>query len=253
MDELVRERTKPLEALTDAQQDTIKLLKEKLDLNEQQVRSALVILGEADVPPDRLAAKLVEIAEQYKVLRAAASSAVGDDPAVTSLKADAQRSIDAGDLATADDTLAKVEAAQQHEIEQIALNVAATSAKRGEIALTRLRYKEAAQHFADAASTAGSNNPEKRAGYLEQQADALHQQGDEFGDVDALHLSIEIRKELIDMFPRTSRSADWVRMQINLGLTFSALGAREVGYGFFNASCRRKSQSADGHKSGRHA
>jgi hypothetical protein len=41
-DELVRDAKRPLEALTTQQRENIVLLKEKLDLNEYQVRAALV-------------------------------------------------------------------------------------------------------------------------------------------------------------------------------------------------------------------
>ena len=63
VDELVRDAKRPLEELTAQQRDNIVLLKEKLDLNGRQVRAALAILGENDIPQERLAAKLVEIAE----------------------------------------------------------------------------------------------------------------------------------------------------------------------------------------------
>ena len=38
--------------MSEWQKDTITLLKEKLDLNQRQVQSALAIVGEANVPPD---------------------------------------------------------------------------------------------------------------------------------------------------------------------------------------------------------
>src|SRR6476646_3822224 len=66
VDELVRDAKRPLEELTTQQRENIALLKEKLDLNVSQVRAALGILGENDIPPERLAAKLVEIAERFK-------------------------------------------------------------------------------------------------------------------------------------------------------------------------------------------
>ena len=66
VDELVRDARRPLEELTTQQRENIVLLKEKLDLNERQVRAALGIVGENDIPPERLAAKLVEIAESFK-------------------------------------------------------------------------------------------------------------------------------------------------------------------------------------------
>src|SRR5271163_435557 len=122
VDELVRERTKPLEELTAAQKDTITLLKEKLDLNERQVRAALVILGEENIPPERLAAKLVEIAEQFEALKASAFTQSGDDPKIVALKAESQRAIDDGELAKADALLAQVETEQRRALDRSAFS-----------------------------------------------------------------------------------------------------------------------------------
>src|SRR5262249_25893400 len=95
VDELVRDAKRPLEELTTQQRENIVLLKEKLDLNERQVRAALGILGENDIPPERLAAKLVEIAERFKDLQTTASAQPGDDPKIAALRTDAQKAIDA--------------------------------------------------------------------------------------------------------------------------------------------------------------
>jgi hypothetical protein len=139
VDELVRDVKRPLEELTIQQRENIVLLKEKLDLNERQVRAALGVLGENNIPPERLAAKLVEIAESFKGLKATASAQPGDDPKIAALKADAQKAIEAGELAKADVLLANVEREQRRALDHLAVNAAETSAQRGEIALTRLR------------------------------------------------------------------------------------------------------------------
>src|SRR6266436_4276597 len=102
VDELVRDAKRPLEELTTQQRENIALLKEKLDLNVGQVRGALAILGENDIPPERLAAKLVEIAESFKALKATALAQPGDDPKIAAFKIGAQKAIEAGDLAKAD-------------------------------------------------------------------------------------------------------------------------------------------------------
>src|SRR4029077_10358970 len=140
------------EELTIQQRDNIAFLKEKLDLNERQVRAALGILGENDIAPERLSAKLVEIAERFKDLQATASAQPGDDPKIAALKTDAQKAIEAGDLTKADALLADVETGQRQALDRLALNAAETAAQRGEVALTRLRYAEAAKHFANAAA-----------------------------------------------------------------------------------------------------
>ena len=139
VDELVRNRTLTLEELTTQQRDNIALLKEKLDLNERQVRAALDILGEANVPPERLAAKLVEVTKRFKVLQATASAQPGDGPTIAALRADVQKAIKAGELAKADALLADVETEQRRALDRLAVNAADTSAQRGEIALTQLR------------------------------------------------------------------------------------------------------------------
>src|SRR5262249_35820003 len=112
VDELVRDARRSLEELTAQQRENIALLKEKLDLNERQVRAALGILGENDIPRERLAAKLVEIAERFKTLQATASAQLGDDPKVAALKAHAQAAVEAGELIKADALLADVEREQ---------------------------------------------------------------------------------------------------------------------------------------------
>jgi tetratricopeptide (TPR) repeat protein len=204
VDELVRDAKRPLEELTAQQRENIALLKEKLDLTEGQVGTALDILGEKDIPPERRAAKLVEIAESFKALKATASVQPGDDPKIAALKTDAQKAIEAGELAKADALLADVETEQRHALDRLALNAAETSARRGEIALTRLRYAESATHFADAAAVFPPNSAheEKRIKYLAREAGALYLQGSEYGDNGALRSAIERRTRLIDLNPR---------------------------------------------------
>ena len=153
VDELVRERTKPLEALTASQKETIDLLKQNLELTQGQVRAALEILGEKDIPPERLAAKLVEVAKQFKQLRATAAAEPGDDAEVTALKKLAQDAIDEGKLDQADKLLAELLTMQLAARDRLASNAATTLARRAEVALAGLEYLKAARYFADAART----------------------------------------------------------------------------------------------------
>ena len=138
------------------------------------------------------------------MLRETASVQPGDDLKIATLKADAQKAIDAGELAKADALLADVETEQSRAHDRLAINEAETSARRGGIALTRLRYREAATHFANAAAAfpPKSAHEEKRIDYLAREATALFLQGFEFGDNDALRLAIEQRTRLIDLNSR---------------------------------------------------
>ena len=229
VDELVRDARRSLEELTVQQRENIVLLKEKLDLNERQVRAALGILGENDIPPERLAAKLVEIAERFKSLQATASAQPGDDPKIATLKADAQKAVEAGELTKADALLADVETEQRRALDRLAVNAAETSARRGEIALTRLRYSEAATHFANAAGVFPPNSAyeDKRIGYLMREAHARYRQGRELGDNDALRASIGQFKRLVEMTPRERVPRAWVNVQNSLGRALERLGERE--------------------------
>ena len=215
--------------LSETQNKLIAKLEGELDLNQRQVRAALDILGEANVPPERLAAKLVEFAERFKILQATASIQSGDGPQIAALKADVQKAIDAGELAKADALLADVEAKQRRVLDGLALNAADTSARRGEIAFARLRYTEGAMHFANAAAVLrqGSADEDKRIGYLSKEAHALYLQGDEFGDNGALVSAIECYKRLVALAPRERVPLQWAATLNNLGAALVTLGARE--------------------------
>jgi tetratricopeptide (TPR) repeat protein len=235
VDELVRDARRSLEELTAQQRENIALLKDKLDLNERQVRAALSILGENDVA-QRLSAKLVEIGEQFKALQASASAQLGDDPKVVLIKADAQKAVEAGELSKADALLADVEIEQRRALDRLAVNAAETSAGRGEIALTRLRYAEAATHFADAAAVfpPNSTHEDRRVSYLTREANALYRQGRELGDNDALRASIRQFQRLVEITPRERVPRAWVNLQKSGSRTGAPRGA-----GRRNAHARR--------------
>src|SRR5262249_1492246 len=200
---------------SETQKKVIAKLEGELDLNQRQIRAALGILGENDIPPERLAAKLVEIAERFKALQETASAQPGDDPNIVTLKGGAQKAIEAEAWAKADALLADVETEQRRALDRLAVNAAETSARRGEISLARLRYIEAATHFANAAGVFPPNSAheDKRISYLQKEASALFQQGAEFGDNGALLSAIERYKRQVGLAPRGRMRLDWGRSQ----------------------------------------
>src|SRR5499433_809708 len=111
---------------SEAQKKVIAKLEGELDLNQRQIRAALGILGDNDIAPERLAAKLVEIAERFKDLQAIASAQPGDDPKIAALKIDARKAIETGELAKADALLADVETEQRQALDRFAINAAET-------------------------------------------------------------------------------------------------------------------------------
>ncbi|MBB2965243.1 hypothetical protein [Methylobacterium sp. R2-1] len=233
VEEAVRNATRPHEALSVSQQHIIKLLQEKLALNEKQLRTALEVVGEASTPPEQLAAKLVEVAERFKALqekaKASSNVQISDDPRIGELKDDAKKAIDIGDLAKADEILANVEELQASALDRLALSAAETSGQRGTLALTRLRYSEAAKHFAAAAARVPSGQDAKRLSYLEQEAAALYQQGSERGDNAAARLAIERYGQLLTLKSRERVPLQWAGAQASLGIALQVLGERESG------------------------
>ena len=68
---------------------------------------------EADVPSEQQGAKLIEIAERLRRFSRSRSPRPGDTPKIEGLKNDVQAVIEAGDLASADELLAQIEAEQR--------------------------------------------------------------------------------------------------------------------------------------------
>jgi hypothetical protein len=220
--------TGPLQQLNEQQRETIRVLERQLGASEAQLRAFFQIIGEAQVPAEQQPERLADIAEQYRQLRAQVAALPGDAPEVARLKDAAQEELDAGRLQQADDLLVQVEAAQdavldrrQREIERQQTDRAATAAQRAGIALIRMRYREAALHFADAARRAPSKDEDQALAYLYREAEALYHQGDEFGDNDALVGAIGRFSELLGRQTRARVPLQWATTQNNLGLALT--------------------------------
>jgi len=195
------------------------------------VQSALKIVGESNVPPERLAAKLVEIAERYKALQSAAAAQLGDDARITALKVEVQKAIHDGQLGKAEDILAAIWKYQTEALDRLAINAVQTAAQRGDVALARLRYLEAAMRFAEAARLLPQTDDfsQQRLEYLGEEASALYRQGDEFGDNVALVSAIDHYRTVLLLLPRERVPLQWATTQMNLGIALATLGLRESG------------------------
>ena len=235
---IIAAATRGWEQLSAGQQRTIDALKEQLGANAEQLGTFFQIIGEAQVPPEQQLARLREIAERYRQLRAQVAAKPGDAPAVAPLKDGARAALDAGQLDRAYELLTQAGAAQdavlerqQRDIERQQMERAAIEAQSGGIALILLRYREAAQHFAAAAQRLPPGREEQALAYLDQEALALYRQGEEFGDnADLLHAIARYRALLV----RRSRDhvpLQWAMTQNNLGNALLRLGERERGTG----------------------
>jgi tetratricopeptide (TPR) repeat protein len=216
---------------SETQKKLIERLERDLDLNERQMREALRILGENDVPNERLGAKLIEIASHFVNLRSGASADPGDSPALVVLKLEVQKAIDAGDLTKADALLEDIATEQRRDVARTAINLSSTLARRAEISMTVLRYREAAGHFASAAAVlpSGSECDDMRISYTGAEARALYLQGYEFGDNGALLSAIDRFRGLATLALREQVPFQWVSIQNSLGSALGVLGQREAG------------------------
>jgi tetratricopeptide (TPR) repeat protein len=240
---IIEAATRGWQQRTAAQEDTIRSLERELGANREQLLAFFRIIGEANVPAEQQAARLVDIAVHYRALKANLAPEAGEAPEVARLKNEARAALDGGRLAEADDMLMKVEEAQdadlarrqaqlarrQADVARRQVERAATAAQRGDLAMMRLRYREAAAHFADAAAGVPPGFEEKALDWLNRELEALCRQGEEFGDNGALGEAIAGYRNLLLRRPRERMPLDWATAQNNLGLALMRLGERESG------------------------
>jgi hypothetical protein len=187
----IEKATDPLERLNAEQRDTIAELERQLGSTQEQIFGFFRIIGEAGIAVEGIPGKLVEIAERYQTVVTQAVAAPGDDPETARLKVELQAALERVDFDRADALLAEILAAQDRDLERRALEAASTCAQRGEVAMTRLHYREAAAHFCAAATRVPAMRESERIDYLDRQATAFYRQGEEFGDNSALRSAVD--------------------------------------------------------------
>ena len=119
----------------------------------------------------------------------------------------------------------------QQAAERRWLRAAEADGKRGDLAMTRLRYVDAAQFYAAAAGSVPAARQAERRQYSEKEADALYQQGTERGDNRAAARAIDRYRALVRAMDRATLPLDWARAQTSFGNALKALGEREPGTG----------------------
>jgi tetratricopeptide (TPR) repeat protein len=214
----------------------------QLNVTQTVVIGFFRILGEQDVPLEQIGLKLGEIAAKHRALMDRWSVLDMADAATAKLAADARAAIDAGrydeaDLALLRASEQETEGARQaeqlaHDAQQAAerrwLRAAEADEKRGDLAMTRLRYLDAAKHFASAAKAIPAARHAERRKYLEKEAGALHEYGDERGDNEVAFQAIERYRTLLSSVDRITAPVDWAKAQYRLGNALATLGERDV-------------------------
>jgi hypothetical protein len=201
------------------------------------------IVGEQNVPEDKVPTRLIEVATHFAQTRDVLAALEPDDPHAAELAQRAKQALDSGRLTEADALLDQAQetelaaSRQADELEKKAreakelhhLNAAMLVSSRGDIALTRLQYADAAAGYLQAATLVPPGHPDEAAKYRSRQAEALYRQGDERGDNAALTASIETWHLVLQDRSRERVPLDWAMTQNNLGRALVVLGERESG------------------------
>jgi tetratricopeptide (TPR) repeat protein len=206
-------------------------LAQKLGFSASAVVEFFKILGEQNVPQKKIPVRLIEIATHFAQTRDELASLEPDDPQAAELARSAK---DAGRWAEADNLLDSAKEAELREKAQAAedrraLNAAKLIAGRGNIALTQLRYTDAAQQFKEAADLVPPGHPDATAYCLDGRADALYREADERGDNAALNQSIDTWRLVFQYRTRQRAPFAWAMTENNLGNALELLGERESG------------------------
>jgi tetratricopeptide (TPR) repeat protein len=218
-------------------------LAQKLGFTTSAVAEFFKILGEKNVPEEKIPVRLTEIATHFAQTRDELAALEPDDPHTAELARAAKTALDAGRLSEADNALGQAKEAElaafrqarelrqkaQEAEDRHALNTAKLLAGRGNIALTQLRYADAAEQFKEAADLVPPGHPDATAYCLYGQAYALYHEADERGDNAALKQSIEIWELVLQKRKREQAPLDWAMTKKNLGNALELLGERESG------------------------
>jgi tetratricopeptide (TPR) repeat protein len=213
-------------------------LSKRLGVTEDAAKTLLRIVGEQDVPLERLTETLYRVANDYKRLQEQAAALNPDNPMARDLVTQARAVIDAGQFEQAHQLLREAtqaqlaaaqaarklrEQAQAAEDAQM-LGAASVTAVDAGVALTEGKYQQAAELLGQAAEYVPADHPDERSGYLSGQAGALYRLGEERGDNAALQQAIKVYRRVLEERTRERVPLDWAATQNNLGIALRTLG-----------------------------
>ena len=158
---------------------TIVDLSKRLGVTEDATKTLLRIVGEQDVPVERLSETLNRVADNYKRLQAQAAALNPDNPTARGLVERAQTAITAGNLEEAHQLFAQARQAQiaaaqealklrdqaQATADAELLGAAESTATEGKVAVTELDFVRAAHLFRQAAELVPAGHEEVAARY----------------------------------------------------------------------------------------
>lgn len=168
--------------------DRITEISKTLGVTENAAKTLLKIVGhDLNIVQDNLVEALNKVAGDYKRLQAQVAALNPENPAARAMVEQARLEIEAGDFARAEElfqqaTQTQITAAQEarnlrekaraaEEVQM--LGAAGSTAAQANVALTELRYSQAAELFGQAAVYVPTGHAGERGAYLTRKADAL--------------------------------------------------------------------------------
>src|SRR5262249_10974945 len=189
----------------------------------------LVRLGARDDIADEEIPKFLErFANEFPAIQEQLRRITNDDPEVVTVRKRAADLLDAGDLDGAKALLAKARARISELRQERSHEEAALLGDEARIDRLQLNYRTAAAKFAEAAALP-TFDAEAAFGYLVEQGNALHSQGEEFGDNPALVEAIALWHRAAKARSRTVSPLHSALTQNQLGNALATLGEREGG------------------------
>jgi tetratricopeptide (TPR) repeat protein/pimeloyl-ACP methyl ester carboxylesterase len=189
----------------------------------------LVRLGARnDIPDEEIPKFLERFADEFPTIREQLQRITNDDPEVAAVRRQAAELLDAGNLDGAKVLLAMTRCRISELRQERSHEEASLLGDEARIDRLQLNYRTAASKFAEAAAVLAFD-VEAAFRYLVERGNALHSQGDEFGDNPALMEAIAVWSRAVEARPRTVSPLDWAMAQNNRGRALSTLGERESG------------------------
>jgi hypothetical protein len=183
-------------------------------------------LGEAEVAPEHIPARLEAAAERLLELEERLARSSNDRPETQAARARARALLDAGEFDAAEAVLREARAGLQALREQTAREEAALLTDEAGVAALRLEFRHAAELHREAARLLDFDPEAAWASWLHA-AQALYVLGRDFGDPAMLGQAVDwLEQKALPRAPRATRPLDWAATQNNLGNAFATLGER---------------------------
>lgn len=227
IEEVLAETAKTV-AITETKTDEIlRRVREMNPVPLSTLRSILALMGAAGVAEDRIEEVLRKKAAEYIALQERLAKMSATNPDTRAAHIEVAACLERGDLDHAGVLLDEAYV-RECEAGQARLIAAATfRANHASVDRLRLRYREAAKKFCEAAALVHFS-PDEAAGYLEDQAESLMTHGEEFGDNEALREAIDVWRTVIRCWVREQVPLRWAAAHNSLGVALRVLGEREA-------------------------